>query len=142
MPEYSIEKLLPYKQEDLYSLVSDIEEYPNFLPWVESARIINKEENKLLAELVLNFKGIGGKYSSNVFLNKKDFEIYVELAEGPFKHLYNGWKFIKDGKQTRVEFDIDFKLKVSILESLVGSMFDRACLKTMQAFEKRAAELF
>lgn len=142
MPVHSVEKILPYTQKQLYDLVADISSYPKFIPWCEAARVWEKEGDKILADLVIRFKGISGKYTSRVLLDEAEYEISVDLAQGPFKHLYQGWKFSKVSGGTKVEFDIDFELRSKILEKIVDLMFYDACDKMMVAFTKRADELY
>ena len=142
MPSHFIETTLPYTPGQLYNLVADIESYPKFIPWCEAARIIEKEGNIVLADLVVRFKGVGGKYTSRVFLDEAEHEISVELAQGPFKHLYQGWKFLKVAGGTKIEFDIDFALRSKLLEKMVDGMFSDACKKMMLAFTNRARELY
>ena len=39
MPTHAEKRVLPYKPEQMYDLVADIERYPEFLPWCLAARI-------------------------------------------------------------------------------------------------------
>ncbi len=142
MPTHSVQVTLPYSQKQLFDLVADIENYPKFLPWCENARIWEKDGNVILADLVIRFKGVSGKYSSRVLLDEEAFEISVELAQGPFKHLYQGWKFSRVAGGTNIEFDIDFAMRSIILEKIVDLMFDESCKKMMAAFKTRADELY
>ena len=142
MPLHSVERTLQYTPRQLYDLVADIENYPKFIPWCEAARILEMEWGVVLADLVIRFKGVGGKYTSRVLLDEVEHEISVELAQGPFEHLYQGWKFSKVASGTRIEFDIDFALRSKMLEKIVDLMFDDACEKMMAAFTKRAEELY
>lgn len=142
MPAYSTERTLPYSPKQLYDLVADIESYPDFIPWCEGARIYDKEDGYILADLLIKFKAISGKYTSRVFLDDDNFEISVELVQGPFHHLYQGWKFTPTADGTLVEFDIDFKMRSVIIEKLVQTAFKEACSKVMDAFTKRADETY
>lgn len=143
MPTHSIETMLPYTPDQLFDLVADIENYPKFLPWCEGARITDRESDTVvLADLLVHFRGVNGKYTSRVLLDKEAKEISVELAQGPFHHLYQGWKFSRTAQGTRVEFDIDFKMRSFVLEKIMDMMFDDACKKMMKAFEKRAGQLY
>lgn len=142
MPAHSIEAILPYSPKQLYDLVADIESYPKFLPWCEGARVYQRDGDAVLADLILHFRGITGKYTSRVLLDEAAKEISVELAQGPFHHLYQGWKFVQVPEGTRVEFDIDFKIRNFMLEKLADLMFDEACKKMMLAFEERAKEMY
>jgi coenzyme Q-binding protein COQ10 len=138
MPVHSIEKQLPFTAKELYDLVADIESYPSFLPWCSSARILERENNVVLADLMIDFKGVHGKYTSRVILDEEAGEISVELAQGPFKHLYQGWKFIPCHQSTLVEFDIDFSMRSKIMEKIVDMVFESMCAKMMNAFEQQA----
>lgn len=142
MPTHSVERILPYSPAQLYELVADIESYPKFIPWCEGARIYERDGNTVLADLIIHFRGITGKYTSRVLLDADAKEISVELAQGPFHHLYQGWKFTKTADGTRVEFDIDFKIRNFVLEKLADAMFDTACDKMMQAFTDRANAIY
>ena len=142
MPNHVIERVLPFSDKQLFDLVSDIENYPLFLPWCEAARIIKREGDVIFADLVVHFRGVTGKYTSRVMLNQKEMHISVELAEGPFEYLNQNWKFLKDQEGTCVCFDIDFKLHSFVLEKMMNLMFDQACAKMMDAFERRALHLY
>ena len=142
MPTHSAEAVLPYDKKQLYELVADIESYPKFVPWCEAARVWERDGDVLLADLAIRFKGVSGKYTSRVMLDPAEFEISVELAQGPFKHLYQGWKFTELSGGTKVEFDIDFAMRSKILESVVDLIFYDTCDKMLVAFKKRAEELY
>ncbi len=142
MPTHTIETILPYKKKQLFELVADIESYPEFIPWCEGARILERDGDIVLADLIVHFRGVTGKYTSRVFLDKELDEISVELSQGPFEHLYQGWKFTKKPNGTLVEFDIDFKLRSFIMEKIVDLMFDDACKKMMNAFAERAKAIY
>lgn len=132
---YSIET--NYPADYLFDLVADIESYPEFLPWVAAARILEKKDNIIIAELLVKYKLFRGSYTSKVTLIPKS-EINVELVEGPFKHLYNSWKF----EGNKIEFLLDFELKSSLFNSLISSEFDHYADKMFEAFNKRALCLF
>jgi coenzyme Q-binding protein COQ10 len=142
MPTISIEHILPYTPEQMFNLVADIESYPEFLPWCSGARVWERKEESLLADLLIHFKGFVGKYTSRVFFDRKENEISVELVHGPFKHLHNGWKFIPHSEGVRVQFDLDFELSSKILQSMMGFMFENAFKKMLTAFEERASILY
>lgn len=142
MPHHSTECILPYTDDQLYDLVADIESYPKFIPWCDAARVYEREGDTALADLVIQFKGISGKYTSRVSFDEKEREISVELAQGPFHHLYQGWKFSKTAIGTKVEFDIDFKIRNFVMEKIVDMMFEDACKKMMDAFQARAETIY
>lgn len=128
----------PYNEKHLFDLVADIESYPEFLPWCVAARINDRKENIIFAELVIRYKLFRGSYISKVTLipNK---EIIVELVDGPFKNLQNHWKFTPNLNGTDIEFMLEFTLKSNMLNNLVNSEFDHYANKLIEAFLKRAS---
>ena len=62
--------------------------------------------------------------------------------DGPLKHLENKWFFKQKEKHSEVDFHVDFELKNKILNALMIKSFDIGLKKIVDAFEKRAIELF
>lgn len=147
MPSHHEIQHSPYKSEQLFNLVADIEKYPQFLPWCRAARILKKEgENTLLAELIISFKHLTESYVSRVTLHPPAAAGYaaieVDMVSGPFQYLVNHWKFIPrpDGG-TDIDFFVDFEFRSKLLNAMIGGLFQRAADSMGEAFEKRAAAL-
>lgn len=147
MPAHSDKYISLHTPEELFSIVADVEKYPDFLPWVAATRIVERGHNYFLADLVVNFKAFSQKYTSRVELHKPkdpkdEWKIDVISVRGPFKYLNTYWKFkeLGDGK-TEIHFDMDFKFESSILEKMIGFVFEKAVHKMTMAFEKRADDL-
>ena len=51
MPKHSERRRLPYRPEQMFALVADIERYPEFLPWCVGARIRRREGDTVHADL-------------------------------------------------------------------------------------------
>ena len=90
MPAHQETKKLPYSAEQMFNLVSNLERYPEFLPWCIGARILNRDNQKqvVLAELVIGFKSFQERFVSRVKFSKVE-RIQVTYEKGPFKHLEN-----------------------------------------------------
>lgn len=130
-----------YSKEQLYALVRDVESYPDFIPWCTGARIREKNNEWIIADLIVGFKGFSEQYTSKVHLLDNDIEI--EYLKGPFSHLENKWHFeeLANGG-TEISFMIKFEFKSKILQTLIGGLFDVAVMKMMHAFETRADEVY
>ena len=68
--------------------------------------------------------------------------ISISSSFNPLKYLENRWHFKQKGKNSEVEFHVDFELKNKILNMLMIKSFDIGLKKIADAFEKRAIELF
>ena len=142
MPKHFETRVLPFTADQMFDLVADVSKYHEFLPWCDNAIILEQEDGVMLADLYISFKIWQARYTSRVLLDKKNYEINVELVQGPFKYLYNGWKFFQEETQVRLEFDIDFEMRSRILEKMVGFMFDEAFVRMVNAFENRAHSIY
>jgi len=146
MPSLTQSKTLPHSAKKMYDLVMDIEKYPEFLPWCKQAKIVEKiSEENLRADLLINFKSLFEKYRSDVKHGNTALGHYfidVVAIEGPFKKLVNKWEFqeIADGK-CEVKFFIEFEFNSFLLTKMLGTIFERATEKMMNAFEERAEKL-
>jgi len=146
MPTASIKKEIPCSKENLIKMVLDIERYPEFVPWCLGGKIHSKNDKgniiEITADLTIGKSFFNETYKSFVIYNKTSNSIYVTNMEGPLKHLENKWFFRQKGKNSEVDFHVDFELKNKILNILMLKSFDIGLKKIAEAFEKRAIELF
>ena len=62
MPTHAERRVLPYTPRQLYDLVSDVGRYPEFLPWCVAARIRERSERLIVADLAIGaFEGRAAK---------------------------------------------------------------------------------
>ena len=134
----------------MFDLVMDVEKYPQFLPWCLAAKITKRFPAKefrdhLEADLAISFKGFTQKYSSDIRASKtidNEFLISVAAIDGPFKSLVNSWQFKDISGGCEIEFFIDFEFRSMILGKMIGMIFEKATSKMIDAFEKRAQEIY
>ncbi|QNN66181.1 type II toxin-antitoxin system RatA family toxin [Sphingomonas rhizophila] len=125
----------------MFDLVSDVEHYDEFLPWVVAVRLRSSSETETVADLVVGFNAFKERFTSRVSKERPN-RIVVDYIEGPLKYLKNEWRFTPVEGGTEVFFSVDFAFKSRIFESLAGQMFDRALRRMTSAFEQRAAALY
>lgn len=148
MPTHAEKRLLPYTPEQLFDLVAQVERYPEFLPWCLAARVRSREHDLVVADLVIGFRMIRERFTSNVKLSRPD-RIDVWYADGPFKHLNNHWQFVPAPPSaelpsggTLIDFYVDFEFRSKLLQSLIGVLFNEATKRMVAAFEGRARQLY
>ena len=146
MPSTSIKKEIPCSKENLIKMVLDIEKYPQFVPWCINAIIHSKNDKgdriEIIADLTIGKSFFNETYKSFVIYEKSTDSIHVTNMEGPLKYLENKWFFKQVGKNSEIDFHVDFELKNKILNLLMIKSFDIGLKKIADAFEKRAIELF
>ncbi len=147
MPKHHETRKLPYSADQMFDLVSDVETYPQFIPWISAARITSRrdtEEGEIVdADLVISFKVFRERFTSRVTLDHETRRIDTEYLDGPFRHMNSTWRFRDlEGKGCEVTFDVDFEFKNRILGSAAQMFFNDAMQRIVRAFERRAAKLY
>lgn len=142
MPGIRETRRLPYGCEQMFDLVADVGRYAEFLPWVIATRVRTDSETEMVADMLVGFKAIREKFTSRVAKNRPD-QLQVFYVDGPLKDLDNSWAFrpMPDGG-CELDFSVDFTFKNAVFEALAGQYFDRAFRKMVEAFERRADELY
>ena len=125
----------------MYAVVSDVEKYPQFLPWVLALRILSRRENGLTAEMAVGYGALRERYTSDVKLDPAIRRIDVTQIKGPFKTLENHWQFTPREGGCEIAFSILFEFKSRLLHSVAGAKFEKVMLKMADAFEARAKQI-
>jgi len=134
-------RIVPYPAALMYAVVSDVEKYPQFLPWVVALRVLSRGENRMTAEMAVGYGALRERYTSDVRLDPVERRIDVVQTQGPFQQLENHWRFTPHAEGCEVEFSILFVFRSRLLHSLAGSAFEKVMLKMADAFEARARTL-
>lgn len=142
MSTHAEKKVSPYSATQMYNLVADVAAYPEFLPWCIATRIRSQKGNLMIADMVIGFKMIREKYTSEVTL-EEGTKVTVIYKNGPFKYLNSHWIFEDDGKGgCTIDFFVDFEFRSALLQKVMGAVFNEAVQLMMSAFEKRAIQLY
>jgi len=133
--------LVLYSAADMYTLVNDIEAYPQFLPWCRSARVLAHGEEELRATIEM---AKGGVHKSFTTLNRmqKHKMIDIRLLEGPFKRLEGYWRFEPLRVDAcKVSLDLEFEFS-NLLRVAIEPVFRQIANSLVDAFCKRAVDLY
>ena len=142
MPTHREKRIVPYTPAQMFSLVGDVKAYPDFLPWVSTARLYNYTEHGFEADLSIGTSFMKQAYSSKVEMLHAPFRINVTHTKGPFHHLNNYWVFHTREGGTEIEFFLDFELNNYLLKSVLQPFLNQASAMMVSAFETRAQQLF
>ncbi|MBN9529369.1 MAG: type II toxin-antitoxin system RatA family toxin [Alphaproteobacteria bacterium] len=143
MPTHAELRELPYRAEDMFDLVAEVDKYPEFLPWCIGARIRKREGEVITADLIIGFKMFRERFTSRVELDRPNLRIDVEYAEGPFKYLRNHWHFVpREGGGCAIDFFVDFEFRSRLLQKTIELLFGEAVKRMVGAFEARARQLY
>lgn len=143
MPTHAEKRKLPFTPEQMFDLVADVEQYPQFLPWCVATRIKSRQSNGVIADMVIGYKMFRERFTSVARFDRAAMRIDVEYREGPFKFLNNHWVFERNGKNgCAIDFYVDFEFHSQLLEKAITAVFNQAVQRMVSAFEKRAQALY
>jgi len=141
MPTHAEHKVLPYSPEQMFDLVADVGKYPTFLPWCAGARVKSHTDTQLVADLTIGFGPFRESFTSRVELDRPR-QVQVKYENGPFRYLNNQWTFEPNPKGCNVKFYVDFEFKSRVLQAAIGVVFNNAVKLMVNAFLKRAREVY
>jgi ribosome-associated toxin RatA of RatAB toxin-antitoxin module len=143
MREVKRSALVPYTAEQMFALVEDIERYPQFLPWVSAAQLIERNAQVVVGRLEMHRAGMREVITTRNELTPPR-EITLSLVAGPFKTLAGRWTFepIGENRGTRVSLSIRFEFANTVLNLLLSRSFEKSCNELVDAFVARARAVY
>jgi ribosome-associated toxin RatA of RatAB toxin-antitoxin module len=136
--------LIWYSAEEMFALVTDVPKYCEFLPWCDHSKVIALEPDGMKAEVGIHFSGIRQTFTTrNTHVPGR--EVRMKLVDGPFSNLDGCWKFQPlgaDQRACKVTLELQYAFKSAALAALVGPVFDRIAGSLVDAFVKRAEQVY
>jgi ribosome-associated toxin RatA of RatAB toxin-antitoxin module len=139
--------LLWYSPGEMYSLVTTVADYPQFLPWCDKAEVLEQHADGVTARLGLAYMGVRHAFTTrNVQVNNKS--VAVQLVDGPFSLLDGHWKFLPIGRPganqqaCKIEFDLRYAFASPALEVVVSPVFDKVANTFVDSFVRRAEDVY
>lgn len=137
--------LIWYSPAEMYRLVTDVDQYSKFLPWCDQARVVSSDASGMVAEIGISLAGIHQTFTTRN-QHVPDRQVAIKLINGPFSRLDGEWNFmpIGDGSERacRVELTLNYGFDNAILGKLVGPVFDKIASSMVDAFIKRAKQVY
>ena len=142
MPEINKTLLVPYSAKQMYDVVNNVQEYPEFLPWCEDTIIKERGETNQVASILLVWSGLRKKFTTRNTMTPGK-EIILELEDGPFSEFLGDWKFEDLGDLgSKVTFKLNFKFSTGILDLAFNKVFTNISKDMVDAFYNRAKHVY
>ena len=137
--------LIWYSPQEMFDLVTSVQQYPQFLPWCDHTRVLEQDDSGMLAEVGIALSGIRQSFVTRN-LHEPGRRVQMQLVKGPFSRLDGDWHFhaVGDGSQraARVELLLHYGFDSATLSKVVGPVFDRIAASMVDAFVKRAEQVY
>lgn len=134
--------LLPYSAEKMFDVIADIRSYPGFLKWCDNMQIINESDEEVVAKLMISYSKLNFSFTTRNLI-KKNESVTMNLVDGPFASLAGQWLIQALSEDAcKVSLEMDFMFDSKITHKLFGRVFERVINNQMDAFQKRAEQLY
>jgi ribosome-associated toxin RatA of RatAB toxin-antitoxin module len=131
----------------MYALVTDVQRYPEFLPWCDRAELLQSHDDGVTARLGLHYMGVRHAFTTRNVQQAPE-RVAVQLVDGPFSRLQGEWLFRPLGRSgqeqpaCKVEFDLSYAFANLALEAVVSPVFDRIADTFVDSFVRRAEDAY
>ena len=139
--------LLWYSPIEMYELVTDVQDYPTFLPWCEKAEVLAQHDDGITARLGLAYRGVRHAFTTRN-QHVPGVSVTVQLVDGPFSLLDGTWVFHPLGRPgteeqaCKIEFDLRYAFASKALETVVSPVFDKVANTFVDSFVRRAEDVY
>jgi|SRR5579862_1135874 len=121
----------------LFALISDIESYPQFVPWCTHARVQSRSASEIIATLGVRQGPLHGEFTTRNTL-EPDSRIAMHLLSGPFRSLEGEWRLSPLEGGCRVELTMRFAFNNPLTALIFERSFAATIGSLVDAFVARA----
>jgi ribosome-associated toxin RatA of RatAB toxin-antitoxin module len=149
--------LIWYSAAEMFALVTDVARYPEFLPWCDRAQVLDVESQAMTAEIGIALAGVHQSFVTHNH-HLPDRQVAMTLVKGPFSKLDGVWNFQPLGaavpgqepsklqaasqRACKVELTLNYGFDNAALAAIVGPVFDKIASSLVDAFVKRAEQVY
>lgn len=137
--------LIWYSAAEMFALVTDVPSYPQFLPWCDQASVLDQSAEGMTAKVGISMAGLSQSFTTRN-LHEQDRKVSLTLVDGPFSRLDGHWDFHPVGggseRACKVDLTLRYDFDSATLSALVGPVFDKIAGSLVDAFVKRATQVY
>ena len=137
--------LIWYSAAEMFALVIDVARYPQFLPWCDHASVSEQDASGMTATVGLSVAGLKQSFTTRN-THVQDCQVHLLLVKGPFSKLDGQWNFTPVGaageRACKVEFSLRYDFNNAALAALIGPVFEKIAGSLVDAFVKRAGQVY
>lgn len=124
----------------VWSVITDYERYPEFLPEMTAVSIVSRHENIVVAKFDLE---IMMRFSYSLRLQEEAPASINWTLDSAGMMISNsgGWQLVAEGNKTRATYVLDVELKGLIPKSVKDRLVGMTLPQTLERFKKRAEGL-
>ncbi|HEU4593363.1 MAG TPA: type II toxin-antitoxin system RatA family toxin [Steroidobacteraceae bacterium] len=124
----------------MYSLINDVERYPEFVPYCTAARVESRTDREMLATLSIKRGPLKAAFTTRNLLEPHR-RVLMQFVSGPFRVLEGLWTLTPLGELgCRVELEMRFEFANRLSGALFEPLFEDTAGSLVDAFVRRARD--
>jgi len=130
--------LVEYSAEQMFDLVNDVENYPQFMQGCRSAKVLSQSDEELVGELCLSKAGISQSFTTRNTLHRPT-QIDMSLVEGNFSKFSARWEFVALTETAcKISLSMEFEFKSGLVDYAASKLFSSSANNLVDAIVERA----
>ncbi|KAL4952851.1 dehydrase and lipid transport-domain-containing protein [Aspergillus filifer] len=143
-------RTLPFTSEPLFAVISSVESYSQFLPFLTASTVTARDEKTGLpsqAFLTVGYGPLSETFTSKVECKPEEGVVEARSDEGIFEYLSTRWELVPEAAgeggepRTTVKLEIRFEFKSQLYASMMSAVEGQMAGIMIEAFEKRVREI-
>jgi ribosome-associated toxin RatA of RatAB toxin-antitoxin module len=142
MHQISKSAIVAYSCKQMYQLVNQINDYPQFLNWCSSTDILNQTEQEITASVSINKSAFRQTFTTLNTLTP-NARIDMQLKDGPFKQLNGAWIFTPlNDNACKISLELEFSFASKLVDMAIAPIFTLISNTQLDAFVERAKQIY
>ena len=134
---FNYEEFIAKDSKEVFELISNFEDYKNFLPGCTDSEILSRTEDYDIGRLNFNF------FNKDYFIESRNSKMPTELnikqLKGPFNSLDASWKVVEKDLGCLVIFSVEFNAPILLRPFMQQSLIYTFASKFISAFLKKVS---
>lgn len=134
---FNYEEFIAKDSKEVFELISNFEDYKNFIPGCTDSEILSRTEDYDIGRLNFNF--FNKDYLIESRNSKMPTELNIKQLKGPFNSLDASWKVVEKDLGCLVIFSVEFNAPILLRPFMQQSLIDTFASKFISAFLKKVS---
>ena len=136
-------EIIDVPPEKFFEVIADFEKYPEFIPEVKRAKVLEKKGNKLKVEYEVSvIKTI--RYTLELTLEPPNRLSWTLAEKGFFKQNDGAWelKSIDGGKRTEATYTVEIAFGILVPKAIIKTLVSQNLPQMLKRFKERAESIY
>lgn len=128
-----ISRIIPAPKDNVIRFVTQVEEFPLYIPTVKEVKIIERKHNIMKTKWLVQVDSVPISWTEEDTLALRDGSIHFKAIEGDLDEFYGDWKFNNNHNGTEVVVDVYLKVGIPAIREFAEPYIEKLLTKNFEA---------